>query len=77
MAFRTISTFAAAPSSLHGSIFPAPHSGTLVIEVRRGAGWHTIARANVVRGGYIAPVPGRGTYRVAFAGLDGPPVRIG
>jgi stage II sporulation protein D len=77
MAFTTISTFAATPPSLHGSVFPAPHDGTLAIEVRRGARWRTIARANVVRGAYGVPVPGRGTYRVSFAGLHGPAVRIG
>jgi stage II sporulation protein D len=68
---------ATTPMSLHGSVFPAPRSGTVAIQLERGHRWVTVARAPLGAGGtFAAGLARAGTYRVAYAGIAGPSVAV-
>jgi stage II sporulation protein D len=69
--------FAPGVPVVYGTVFPATKGGSLLVQRRGGGGWHTVATAHLgARGGYSVRVPGAGTYRVVFSGLDGPSVRV-
>jgi stage II sporulation protein D len=64
-------------ASLAGTILPAPRGTRVVIQRRFGRLWLEIGTARVGRTGrYRAPVTDKGVYRVRFAGVAGPAVRI-
>ncbi len=89
-AFTTISTVrAAAPTGgllrhvsssafrLRGNVFPAPRRGSVVVQVRQGAGWHAVTRAVIDGAGlYDLQAPAPGTYRVVYGTLAGPAVTV-
>ncbi|MEA2158496.1 MAG: hypothetical protein QOD66_876 [Solirubrobacteraceae bacterium] len=62
---------------LRGSVFPAPRRGSLVVQVRHGAGWRQVTRASIGAGGlYDLQAPAPGTYRVLYGTLAGPAVTV-
>ncbi|HEY8765109.1 MAG TPA: SpoIID/LytB domain-containing protein [Solirubrobacteraceae bacterium] len=89
-AFTTISTVrAAAPTGgllrhvsssafrLRGNVFPAPRRGSVVVQVRQGAGWRAVTRAVIGGAGlYDLQAPAPGTYRVVYGTLAGPAVTV-
>jgi stage II sporulation protein D len=90
VSFTTISTVRAATTTgglnrhsarsafrLRGSVFPAPRRGSLVVQVRQGAGWHPVTRASPDAAGlYDLQAPAPGTYRVVYGTLAGPAVTV-
>jgi stage II sporulation protein D len=73
-----VDDLAGAITGLHGTVFPARDGATVVIQRRARHGWRTIRRTRTGRGGgYDAPVPGPGTYRIVYQGLYGPAVTVG
>jgi stage II sporulation protein D len=84
--FTTISTVVGSeppsppPSpTLTGTVFPGPpHRGTVLLQALvRGHGWRDVGSGPVsARGQYDVAVPGPGTFRVVYAGLDGPAVKV-
>jgi stage II sporulation protein D len=66
-----------AASSLHGSVFPAAKHSTVAVQLRTRRGWRTVVHTRLGKGGtYSAVLPGPGTYRVIYQGLDGPSVTV-
>ncbi|MGI8863575.1 MAG: SpoIID/LytB domain-containing protein [Solirubrobacteraceae bacterium] len=88
--FTTISTIRAAapagallrrvrsfPFRLRGSVFPAPRRGSLVVQVRHGAGWRAVTHTTIdAAGRYDLQAPAPGTYRVVYGTLAGPAVTV-
>jgi stage II sporulation protein D len=65
------------PAALSGRIDRARAGGRIRVQRRDGAAWHTVGGVTARRGGaYRAPLPGPGTYRVAWGDLAGPAVDI-
>ncbi len=65
-------------TGVHGWIFPAPGRGTVAVERSTRHGWRTIRRARIRAGGvYDAAIPGPGSYRIVYRGLDGPTITVG
>jgi stage II sporulation protein D len=65
------------PQDLSGSVFPPDRAGSVAVQERRGAGWRTIARVALGRSGRFSfTLPGLGTYRVSYRGLEGPAVTV-
>ena len=62
-----------------GSVRPAAPGAHVTIEVRRPRGaWHRTARVRLGKSGRFSfTVPGPGTYRTVYQGLDGPSVNVG
>ncbi len=72
--FTTISTQVSS-SGLNGIVYPAQAGNKVWVQSRTGRGWHTIGHVGAsAGGGYSAPLPGSGTYRVQFQRLSGPSV---
>jgi stage II sporulation protein D len=68
-------THVGAMPEIHGTVYPARRGARLAIQERRAPGWKTVAHASVGTGGtYGLKVPGPGTYRVVYKGLQGPSV---
>jgi stage II sporulation protein D len=66
-----------AVSGVHGTVFPAPGKGRVAIQLRTRRGWRTVLHARIGRhGAYDTAVPGPGTYRILYRGLDGPAVTV-
>ena len=67
-----------APRTAHvvyGTVFPGMPGSALAVQRLAGAHWQTVARTQLLAGGaYSVKVPGPGSYRVVYAGLDGPTV---
>jgi stage II sporulation protein D len=67
--------------ALHGTVFPAPprNAGAVAVQAAGpGGSWHTVARTQLAPGGrYEVQLPGAGTYRVSYHGLNGPSVSVG
>jgi stage II sporulation protein D len=85
--FTTISTVptqrsvprlvAGAAPGLQGSVFPGRKGAPLAIQTKVTGAWRTIVRARLGAGGkYAAQLPGSGSYRVTYAGLNGPVVTV-
>jgi len=67
----------AARASIAGTITPGRRGATLVVERREGTGWVRDHVTTVRRNGrYRAAVTRPGVYRVRYAGMAGPSVRI-
>jgi stage II sporulation protein D len=74
--FTTIDTTAAS-SGLSGNVYPAQAGNKVWIQVQTGRGWHTFEHVGAsAGGGYSAPLPFAGTYRVQFQRLSGPAVAV-
>jgi stage II sporulation protein D len=74
--FTTISTQVSS-SGLNGTVYPAQAGNKVWVQSRTGRGWHTIGHVGAgAGGGYSAPLPGSGTYRVQFRRLSGPSVTV-
>jgi SpoIID/LytB domain protein len=63
-------------AGIHGSLFAAPKHGSVAVERQVRHRWRTVAHAPLRHGAYDTAVPGPGTYRVSFRGIDGPAVRV-
>jgi stage II sporulation protein D len=62
---------------LSGTVFPAVAGDPLVVQLRDRHRWRTVIRTRLATGGgYYLALPGRGTYRVRYAGIIGPAVRV-
>jgi stage II sporulation protein D len=68
---------AGAIPAVDGSVFPARAGDPVTIQVRGPGGWKNVASARLDAGGtYSLQVPGPGTYRIVYAGLNGPAVNV-
>jgi hypothetical protein len=68
---------AGALPALHGSVFPPTKRGTFAIQAQSNQKWRTILHGALnSAGNFEAQLPGPGTYRIVYQGLDGPPVRV-
>ena len=70
---------AATAPALHGRIFPAAGSKAVEIQLRGRTTrrWHTVVVTRLsAAGGYSTRLPAAGTYRVLYAGIDGPVVTV-
>jgi stage II sporulation protein D len=75
--FTTVSTTGSS-SALTGSVYPAPRSGTVSVQVASGGSWQTVAHPAIGASGiYRATGLTRGHYRIGYAGLTGPTVAAG
>jgi len=71
------SMVAGALPALHGSVFPAAGGATVAIQEQQHGSWQTVTSVQLQRdGSYQAQLPGSGTYRVVYRGIDGPAVSI-
>ena len=68
---------AGAMPGLHGTVFPGRTGDTVTVQVRHHGGWSNVTTTKLAAGGYYwVQVPGAGTYRVVYDGMDGAPVRV-
>jgi stage II sporulation protein D len=75
--FTAVSTVGSL-NALAGSVYPAPRSGTVSVQVASGSSWQTVAHPTIgASGAYRATGLTRGHYRIAYAGLTGPTVAAG
>ena len=62
---------------LHGTVFPGHAGDTLTVQLSSHGSWRTVATGKVGSGGaYSVQVPGAGTYRVVYDGINGPSVGV-
>jgi SpoIID/LytB domain protein len=62
---------------IHGTVYPARPGGRVAVQERGSHGWKTVAHVSVRSdGAYGLRVPGPGTYRVVYRGIDGPAVAV-
>jgi stage II sporulation protein D len=62
---------------LHGTVFPARAGDRVIVQAKDRGAWKTVGLGRISRGsGYDLALPGRGTYRVVFDGVAGPPVTV-
>jgi stage II sporulation protein D len=74
VSFTTITTVAG-HTSLSGTVFPASAGATVSVQAASAGPWRTIAHATLAANGvYQVPLPASGTYRIAYAGINGPAV---
>jgi stage II sporulation protein D len=63
--------------TLRGTIFPAGKGAVAAVQELSGKHWHTSFLVRLARGGgYEVRVPGAGTYRVSYRGVNGPSVFV-
>jgi stage II sporulation protein D len=63
---------------LHGTVFPGRSGAPIAVQLNRNGAWRTVERAQLGQGGrYDVLLPGPGTYRVSYNGLNGPSVSLG
>ncbi len=75
--FTTVSTTGSV-NALTGSVYPAPRSGTVSVQMATGGTWRTVAHAAIgASGTYRATGLTWGHYRIGYAGLAGPTVAAG
>ncbi len=68
---------AGALPALHGSVFPPVKRAAFAIQAESKGKWRTILHGTLNSAGdFEAQLPGPGTYRIAYRGLDGPPVKV-
>ena len=74
---RTLIAHIAAIPGLAGTVFPGRAGARITVQERTGRAWRTTGHARLRSGGSYSVAPTRhGTYRIAYAGLDGPAVRV-
>jgi stage II sporulation protein D len=67
-----------APRGLQGSVFPADAGKLATVQVRARHGWRALRGLRLGRGGsYAIGLARPGSYRIVYAGVAGPAVRIG
>lgn len=70
------SLLAGALRSVHGTIYPARAGAPLTVQRLTHGRWRQAIRGRVDAGSrYDLALPGPGTYRIVFAGIDGPAVK--
>jgi hypothetical protein len=58
-------------------VFPGHAGDTLTVQVSNHGAWRTVASTKIgPGGGYSAQVPGAGTYRIVYDGINGPSVSV-
>ncbi len=63
--------------TVQGSVFPAARGAAITLQVKGGRGWRTLSKHKLgAGGGFRLKVPGRGTYRIVYRGLNGPAVSV-
>jgi stage II sporulation protein D len=68
---------AGAMPAIHGSVFPAGAGSTAIVQVSDRGGWRTVASLRLgADGAYSVQVPAAGTYRIVYAGINGPSVSV-
>jgi stage II sporulation protein D len=68
---------AQAAPALHGFVFPAQPGDVVQVQERVGSAWSTVSSVRLdAHGAYSVGLPGHGTYRVVYRGLDGPAVGV-
>ncbi len=71
------SMLAGALPGLHGTVFPARAGAPLTVQALEGHTWRTVTHGQVGEGNaYNVALPGRGTYRIVYEGIDGPVVTV-
>ena len=64
-------------AGLHGTVFPGVKGVRVSIQVQDGNRWKTVGRTSTdATGAYDTALPGTGTYRVVYRGIDGPAIRV-
>ena len=63
-------------AGLHGTVFAARKHGSVTVQRHGRPGWRTVGHASLRRGAYDTALPGPGTYRIAYRGVDGPAVVV-
>jgi stage II sporulation protein D len=63
-------------AGIHGSLFAAPKHGSVAVQRQSRHGWRTVAHARLRHGSYDTELPGPGTYRIEYRGINGPAVRV-
>jgi stage II sporulation protein D len=63
-------------AGFHGTVFPPDNRAAVVVQRRGRHGWRTVAHVRVRRGAYDTALPGPGTYRIVYRGIDGPVIRV-
>jgi stage II sporulation protein D len=63
--------------SVQGTVYPIQSGATVVAQLDEASGWTDVSSAQVTTAGtYVIPVPSAGTYRVAYAGVNGPNISV-
>jgi hypothetical protein len=63
-------------AGLHGTVFPGDGRASVAVQRDGRHGWRTVAHVRVRRGAYDTALPGPGTYRIVYRGIDGPTIRV-
>jgi hypothetical protein len=63
-------------AGIHGTLFAAPKHGSVAVQRQSRHGWRTVAHARLRHGAYDTALPGPGSYRIEYRGIDGPAVRV-
>ncbi len=62
---------------LHGSVFPGVKGVRVAIQLQHGTQWQTVTSTRTdSTGAYDTALPGRGTYRAVYRGVDGPAIQV-
>jgi stage II sporulation protein D len=62
---------------LHGTVFPAGKRTTIAIQRSQNGRWRTVGHTDTTSSGsYDTGLPGRGTYRIVYSGLNGPAISV-
>jgi len=63
--------------SINGTVYPVQQGAAVVAQLQEGGGWTSVGSAQVTSSGaYVIPVPSTGTYRVVYAGINGPNISV-
>jgi stage II sporulation protein D len=64
-------------SGIHGSVFPASKGTRIAVQQLAHGGWRTVLHTRLLAGGtFDTGVPGPGSYRIVYRGLNGPAVTV-
>jgi hypothetical protein len=64
--------------ALHGAVFPGRRGDRFALQALVAGAWKTVMRSHLGAGAtFTTRVPGPGSYRIVYAGLNGPSVRVG
>jgi stage II sporulation protein D len=62
---------------LHGTVFPGHTGDTVTVQLSSHGSWNAVASGKVgSSGAYSVQVPGAGTYRIVYDGINGPSVSV-
>lgn len=64
--------------ALHGAVFPGRSGDGFALQALVAGAWKTVMHSHLgARGTFATRVPGPGSYRIVYAGLNGPSVSVG